>query len=401
MALNPSPCCCQFGDFASKSSFGLKSQISTTWSKGCGLISVDQKLRRNPVLVNSRRSLRVRASSSSSPIAPLQLESPIGQFLAQILISHPHLLSAAVDQQLEQLRTAREAEKNRDESSSSGTDLVLYRRIAEVKAKERRRALEEILYALVVQKFVEANIFLIPPLAQSADSPGKVDDWPSEEKKFECLHSFEVSEMIKNYMGQILGPGLDDSNMIVAINKLQIGRVYAASIMFGYFLKRVDRRFQLEKSMKALPWGLDEESAFKQSMPNESSASSQAGNSHPELSSWSSTSFRPKGSNGHSFGSKPSRLWTYVMTFDMETTRRYVTIRSKEAFNIIEKQTEALFGKSEILTTPPGGVNSSQDELIKMSFGDLKRLILEAITFGSFLWDVESYVDARYHFVNK
>lgn len=398
MALNPSPCYCQFGDFASKSSLGLKSQISTTWSKGCGLVSVDQKLRRNPVLVNSRRSLRVRASSSSSPIAPLQLESPIGQFLSQILISHPHLLSAAVDQQLEQLRTAREAEKNRDESSSSGTDLVLYRRIAEVKAKERRRTLEEILYALVVQKFVEANVFLIPPLVQSSDSFGKVDDWPSEEKKFECLHSFEVLEMIKNYMTQILGPGWDDSNMIVAINKLQIGRVYAASIMFGYFLKRVDQRFQLEKSMKALPWGSDEESAFKQSMPSKSSPSAQSGIFHPELSSWSSTSFSP---NSQSFGNKPSRLWTYVMTFDMETTRRYATIRSKETFNIIEKQTEALFGKSEILMTPPGSVNSSQDELVKMSFGGLKRLILEAITFGSFLWDVESYVDSRYHFVNK
>ncbi|KAH7683792.1 hypothetical protein IHE45_05G205800 [Dioscorea alata] len=389
LALNPSSCYCQFGDFASKYSLGLKSHISTTWSK---------KLRRNPVLVNSRRSLRVRASSSSSPIAPLQLESPIGQFLSQILISHPHLLSAAVDQQLEQLQTAREAEKNRDESSSSGTDLVLYRRIAEVKAKERRRTLEEILYALVVQKFVEANVFLIPPLVQSADSSGKVDDWPSEEKKFDCLHSFEVLEMIKNYMTQILGPGWDDSNMIVAINKLQIGRVYAASIMFGYFLKRVDQRFQLEKSMKALPWGSDEESAFKQSMPSKSSPSAQAGNFHPELSSWSSTSFSP---NSHSFGNKPSRLWTYVMTFDMETTRRYATIRSKEAFNIIEKQTEALFGKSEILMTPPGSVNSSQDELVKMSFGGLKRLILEAITFGSFLWDVESYVDSRYHFVNK
>lgn len=267
-----------------------------------------------------------------------------------------------------------------------------------MKAKERRRTLEEILYALVVQKFVEANVFLIPPLVQSSDSFGKVDDWPSEEKKFECLHSFEVLEMIKNYMTQILGPGWDDSNMIVAINKLQIGRVYAASIMFGYFLKRVDQRFQLEKSMKALPWGSDEESAFKQSMPSESSPSAQSGIFHPELSSWSSTSFSP---NSQSFGNKPSRLWTYVMTFDMETTRRYATIRSKETFNIIEKQTEALFGKSEILMTPPGSVNSSQDELVKMSFGGLKRLILEAITFGSFLWDVESYVDSRYHFVNK
>lgn len=61
------------------------------------------------------------------PIAPLQLESSVGQFLSQILISHPHLVPAAVERQLEQLQTDREAEQKRKESSASSTDLVLYR----------------------------------------------------------------------------------------------------------------------------------------------------------------------------------------------------------------------------------------------------------------------------------
>ncbi|KAJ0525707.1 putative UV-B-induced protein [Helianthus annuus] len=68
----------------------------------------------------------------------------------------------------------------------------------------------------------------------------------------------------------------------------------------------------------------------------------------------------------------------------------------KEAVSIIEKHTEALFGKPEIVITP---VDFSKDEVIKISFGGLRRLVLEAVTFGSFLWDVESYVDSRYHFV--
>ncbi|KAH0909545.1 LOW QUALITY PROTEIN: hypothetical protein HID58_032866, partial [Brassica napus] len=41
----------------------------------------------------------------------------------------------------------------------------------------------------------------------------------------------------------------------------------------------------------------------------------------------------------------------------------------------------------------------SKDEHIQISFKGLKRLVLEAVTFGSFLWDVESHVDSRYHFV--
>ena len=77
----------------------------------------------------------VRASSSpdsdppTAPIAPLQMESPIGQFLSQILMNHPHLVPAAVEQQLEQLQTDHDAEQKKEEPSASGTDLVLYRSV--------------------------------------------------------------------------------------------------------------------------------------------------------------------------------------------------------------------------------------------------------------------------------
>ena len=90
------------------------------------------------VAYGSRRCMAVRASSSSSsdssgsivPIAPLQLESPIGQFLSQILVSHPHLVPAAVEQQLEQLQTDRDAEKQKEEPSATGTDLALFRLVS-------------------------------------------------------------------------------------------------------------------------------------------------------------------------------------------------------------------------------------------------------------------------------
>ena len=115
--------------------------------------------------------------------------------------------------------------------------------------------------------------------------------------------------------------------------------------------------------------------------------------SHPEAFS---DGISP-GGFGH--GLKASRLRNYVMSFDGETLQRYATIRSKEAVSLIEKHTEALFGRPEIVIALQGTIDSSKDELVKISFGGLKRLVLEAVTFGSFLWDVESYVDSRYHFV--
>lgn len=265
--------------------------------------------------------------------------------------------------------------------------------------------MEEILYALVVQKFMDANVSLIPALAppSSSDTSGRVDIWPSQDEKLEELHSPEAYEMIQNHLALILGNRAGDSTSVAQISKLRVGQVYAASVMYGYFLKRVDQRFQLEKTMKVLPNASDEEESSIQPAvggdmrPSGEEVSYRAASSHPEaeVSSWAG-GISP-GGFGH--GLKASRLRTYVMSFDGETLQRYATIRSKEAVSIIEKHTEALFGRPEIVITPQGTVDSSKDELIKISFGGLKRLVLEAVTFGSFLWDVESYVDSRYHFV--
>lgn len=333
-------------------------------------------------------------SSSSNPIAPLQLQSPTGQFLSQILVSHPHLVPAAVEQQLEQLQTDRDSEgQNKDASSVPGTDIVLYRRIAEVKENERRRTLEEILYALVVQRFMEANVSLVPSISPSSDPSGRVDTWPTKAEKLERLHSPEMYEMIHNHLALILGSRMSDLTSVAQISKLRVGQVYAASVMYGYFLKRVDQRFQLEKTMKLLPGGSDESKTNIEQ--TEEPMTFQSVSSHPEVGSFAG------GVSAKGFGSeiKPSRLRSYVMSFDGETLQRYATIRSREAVGIIEKHTEALFGKPEIVITPEGTVDSSKDEQIKISFGGMKRLVLEAVTFGSFLWDVESHVDARYHFV--
>ncbi|PKA66553.1 hypothetical protein AXF42_Ash003207 [Apostasia shenzhenica] len=411
-ALRPSQFLAKAADFAPRSCFLAAQHPSIDgrsircgeFRKGCCLFSgIKLGERRSILTTKGRKRGGIRASWNSSSgssesctrIAPLQLESPIGQFLAQILLSHPHLVPAAVEKQLEQLLTDREAENSQEEPSSTGTDLMLYRRIAELKAKERKKALEEIVYALVVQKFVDADVSLVPSISQASDDQNMVDHWPSSEDKFERLHSPEAYEMIKSHLSVILGSRLDDSSSIAAISKLRVGQAYAASILYGYFLKRVDQRFQLEKTMKTLPWGSDEEASSTDGASTE--ASSAPTSTHSEASSWTSVSFAP---SGFADRIKPCRLRTYVMSLDSETLQRFASVRSKEAFSIIEKHTEALFGRPEVVIKPQGTVDSSKDEIVKISFTGLKRLILEAVTFGSFLWDVESFVDSRYHFVS-
>jgi len=53
---------------------------------------------------------------------------------------------------------------------------------------------------------------------------------------------------------------------------VRVGQVYATCVMYGYFLRRVHKHFQLEKSIKMLPF-----------VSNEESDSQQLNYTHPEL----------------------------------------------------------------------------------------------------------------------
>ncbi|KDP30713.1 hypothetical protein JCGZ_15541 [Jatropha curcas] len=345
------------------------------------------------------RGFIVRASGDPSnysvPISPLQFESPVGQLLAQILQTHPHLLPAAVDQQLENLQTDRDTK--RDETPPSQD--LLYKRIAEVREKERRNALEEIIYSLIVQKFLDNGISMIPKISASSDPTGRVDFWPNQEQKLESVHSPEAFEMIQSHLTLVLGDRLvGPIDTIVQISKIKLGKLYAASIMYGYFLRRVDQRFQLERTMNTLPKGFDESRRIYDDDPS------------PVNWFWDSDSLiriQPDDGDYSDEGfidtsrEKSNRLRSYVMYLDAETLQRYATIRSKEVMSLIEKQTQALFGRPDIRVMEDGSIDTANDEVISMTFSGLTMLVLEAVAFGSFLWDAESYVESKYHFLNS
>lgn len=259
--------------------------------------------------------------------------------------------------------------KHNDETHYLGLTILrcvgAFGRIAEVKENERR-ALEDILYALVVQKFVEAGVSLVHAISRSDDPFGRVD---LQEEKLERLRSSDAYAMIES--------------QLKLISKLRVGNIYAACVKYGYFLKSVDQRFQLEKSLK-------------QATPDESSPSTPDDISPPQLSSFSSPSFNRGGCGCRNMS---SRLLSYASSFDFDTLKTYGKVRSREAFTIIKKHTEARLGRPESVITPKGTNDSSKDELIKISSAGFRRLILEAITLGSFLWDVERNANVRYHFV--
>lgn len=343
------------------------------------------------------RVLLVRASTngkeSVDPIAPFQPESPTGQFLTELLHSHPHLVPAAVERELERLAENREAEGSKEQPNSSGTELILYRRIAEVKAQERQKALEEIIYTLIVQKFVEAGVAMVPNLSSliSSEKPCLV-----QVKELESVHSAEAWQMIHEHVSLVLGGrGSARSlvqNTVAQISKQRLLNVYAASILYGYFLRRVDHRFQLEKTWNLHPPGLQEAKTGDEMLSSEGINASDQDSLSAKAMSAGRIRFD---------GVKPSQLRSFVMSLDAEMLHSYATVRSKESLSVLEKHTEALFGRTETQMLPISSMTIGTDEVLKLSIAGLKRLVLEAVAFGSFLWDVEGYADSCYSFVTS
>ncbi|XP_016500923.2 UV-B-induced protein At3g17800, chloroplastic-like [Nicotiana tabacum] len=346
---------------------------------------------------NRNWMIRATASGSSGgdlvPVAPVQLESAIGQFLAQILQTHPHLLPAAIEQQLENLQNERDTQLKENQPSSKD---VLHKRIAEVREKERRRALEEILYCLIVHKFVDNEISLIPKISETSVPTGSVGFWPNQEQKLESIHSADAFEMIVSHISIVLGEReVGPLDSIVQISKVKLGKLYAASIMYGYFLKRVDERYQLERSMSKPP------KSFQISTnPDEPAAPRQLWDPESLIEIYPEDGDR-EGLADFDIEDKSQRLRSYVMYLDAETLQRYATLRSKEAISVIEKQTQALFGRPDIKVSDDGTLDVSNDEVLSVTYSGLTMLVLEAVAFGSFLWEAESYVESKYHIINN
>lgn len=133
--------------------------------------------------------------------------------------------------------------------------------------------------------------------------------------------------------------------------------------MYGYFLKRVDESIHPVKTMKILPYALHvERRHINQAVAEEmrthgGEASAHVERTHPEISFWSGY-FSPG-----SFGLwiKPSRLWTYMMSFDAETLQRYTTVRSKETVGIRRSTWKHCLGACYFDHTSQRTINSSKD----------------------------------------
>ena len=237
------------------------------------------------------------------------------------------------------------------------------------------------MYMLIVYKFFKIEVPMVPNLSKLI-SNRRLQLWPPRETDLESIHGPEVLELIREHLTSIIrwvhrnGPKINRSTL--RIKRLQFGRMYSASIMYGYFLKSVSIRHRLELTLTHSEELLPPIQFLNPQFTNKQEQEEAIGGSR-EVSS----SSRPNSVVN------PHDLRGYMMGFDPKTLQLCAKLRSFEASNLIERHSWALLGGSMELS-------QENDEAVILDPSSLKRLLLEAIAFGSFLWDVEDYVDEIY-----
>lgn len=345
-------------------------------------------------------SLTVKATSAESNKcehrysgSPLQPQSPPGKFLKGVLRNQPDNFDVAAAKQLKELATDRNDALARWEHSVDASEKCLHGRIAEMKELRCQTAVEEVMYMLIVHNFSQIKVPMVPRLTRMS-SGRNLDLWPSKDRELESIHCPQVLELIKDHLSNIFGPKGGDPRSssssgkwpTAEIKRLQLGRLYAASILYGYFLKSAQLRHQLECSLARTDE--DYPLGFTICVPHLDRQLSNLeddlvviGNPFDAVSSLS-----PMVSESR----RPKKLRNYVLNFDTMAVQLCAKLRSQEAADVIESHCLAIFGAGE------AGMADGEDDTVAVTFTGLKRLVLEAIAFGTFLWEAERYVDSIY-----
>ncbi|KGN44628.1 UV-B-induced protein At3g17800, chloroplastic [Cucumis sativus] len=321
---------------------------------------------------------------------PLDPKSSVGKHLSRVLQNYRHLFHVSVEDELKLLADHRDAALHRMLISAHSDEALLHRRIAQLKEHECQIAVQDVMYMLIFYRFSEIRVNLVPKLSRCVYN-GRLEILPCKDWELESIYELEVLGMIKEHITTVIGLRADssvtDNWAMTNIRQAHLGRVYVASILYGYFLKSAILRHHLEQKL---------------AIPN-----THRNGGHPKtflqfpemclygfrnllsgrLSNMLSVPHNQVLSSSQE--TEPEKLKRFLTGFDSEALQRCAKLKSKEALNLIENHSYALLGNEEV-----GFFENN--EVIVTSFSSLKRLVLEAVAFGSFLWDAEEYVDTIY-----
>eukprot|EP00931_Biecheleriopsis_adriatica_P060413 TRINITY_DN36283_c0_g1_i1.p1 TRINITY_DN36283_c0_g1~~TRINITY_DN36283_c0_g1_i1.p1 ORF type:complete len:452 (+),score=88.85 TRINITY_DN36283_c0_g1_i1:32-1387(+) len=377
------------------------------WVGRCPEREVQINARRRESNARRLRAAEVRGEANASQPAlwrpgPALLRSSTAK-RAQLQLKHDPMLvlfDATVKEELAMLNKKRKREVESKQLRPPGAlreasqMMVLRRRMSIVRQKELMLTVAELMYLMVCGMFKHLEVPFIPPLKFGGDVRFDVDG--EQLRGLTELYSLEALELVRDHLFGIINVQARSQTAPLRIALFQAGQVYAMSALFGYYLRRADTRYQMEKLM----W------SYGNSVQTPLDGSGQDRSRRRPTPEWMQLDWA-KGEKRASVSLKD-----YIERFSSAELRNIRTVTSVEASVALEKQVSALFGdlrtlKSRLLHAI-GEASSDEEasqklqqaileqrvESIRISCDDLRRLILEAVGFGSALYDAEREVES-------
>ncbi|CAJ1336876.1 unnamed protein product [Effrenium voratum] len=310
------------------------------------------------------------------------------------------LFDQTVKEEFKHLSSQRAKSEARARSSPPGAIgeafglATLRNRISEIKRKERLKTASELMYLMVASMFKYLEVPFIPAL--KSGGLVRLDMDGEQLRGLTEIYSMEALELVRDHLFNIVKEEARTPAPALRIALYQAGQVYAMSALFGYYLRRADVRYQLDKLVS---YDVQEEPD-----PDESGRKRH----RRPVPRWMELAWAQSETRGD------MSLKDYIQNFGPEELRQIRSLASAEAQAVMELQVSGLFGnlrvlKSRLLEALEGAENEQEAterlqqalaegkvKSISISYDNLRRLILEAVAFGSALFDAEREVDSFY-----
>eukprot|EP00747_Dinoflagellata_sp_TGD_P017588 gnl/TRDRNA2_/TRDRNA2_125915_c3_seq4.p1 gnl/TRDRNA2_/TRDRNA2_125915_c3~~gnl/TRDRNA2_/TRDRNA2_125915_c3_seq4.p1 ORF type:complete len:467 (+),score=78.37 gnl/TRDRNA2_/TRDRNA2_125915_c3_seq4:53-1453(+) len=319
-------------------------------------------------------------------MGPAEMLTPRGQIAQCKLKETPDQFDVQVEEDLYFLLEQREEderqqrEQNRSDHQTLDNSALgpLRKRIYEVRRNERILGVAEFMYLMVCRRFAETQVPMMSTMKGGGDVRFGVVDIRHlttnmySEDTWNCVVQVVLAQLepMKEQLFEVGGKFVGIGNTaMVPVPLSDAGQWYATAAVTGYSLRKLESRFQLEKTVG---------------------------------------SFGARGSP--EFGS----LSDYISIMEPEMLYTMHSVSSLEAQKAIEMQVSALFGDlmmlkekfAEVLGTVSSqeesimklteAINNNVVETITIAVDDVTRLVLEGVAFGVLIYEAEHRIDAIY-----
>eukprot|EP00467_Chlorarachnion_reptans_P025868 CAMPEP_0114497164 /NCGR_PEP_ID=MMETSP0109-20121206/6168_1 /TAXON_ID=29199 /ORGANISM="Chlorarachnion reptans, Strain CCCM449" /LENGTH=395 /DNA_ID=CAMNT_0001674507 /DNA_START=190 /DNA_END=1374 /DNA_ORIENTATION=- len=369
---------------------------------------------------------------------PLKPKSTLGMALRRTIYEDTESFDWTQDEQIKWLCSQKDkikdlkiALRRTNDDEEERTKLVSKRKIQEEqksRSTELAKMVTDLLYNMVLMQF--ERIGVDPVGAGELEGPF-TDLGPVDLVQLTTgIHTQEALEMVRSHLMSILGPMMPKDNQgfytsAAKMPKLQLSQMYMTSVMFGYFLRRVDRRYQVAKKLEMLDKTSKTDEAVRrledmlrisrEERENDPNYDSAFDDSYEDYYDFESSHGVDDSEENEEKGDGSISLKEYIERFDQRTLIQSASLMSQEAAILLQEYQYALFGNirelqremavaiGQIEEPSPESVMKKISEAVQedrvqtlvITFADQRRLVLEAVALGGFLRESEDYVTKR------